>query len=414
MVAAACAPLPLFGEEEPRPTQRLTLIGDRHLYLEAGARTELRVRYHDAEGQPLFGVVDFEIRGDGSGAALTVPAVTTDASGIASVTLDARVGSQAAFEVEASAVDARPVTWSLTIEGPRVPLSPAGSYRIDSRFEVVTGLYEGRLSEVIHDVLELSREPGSFVLEMAAELGSIHEEQASALGPELTDFIANEEPELAARLGLFGPRFAEVSKGFGVSSTMTVTAEGEASHALSGLILTLADRRYPFTLSDLGVASAGVAPMSAHLSDDRARLHVDEHALALPYGALYEAALHRVLPAAVGADSKDFPSFLLEHIPCQTIASWMDDQFGMGLHAGFSACQAAVLAAADEVLGWLEALDHQGIDLVILGEARPVDTTGDGKAEVLLDGVWQGKLELGGTPAARLDASQSPFRAERI
>jgi hypothetical protein len=51
---------------------------------------------------------------------------------------------------------------------------------------------------------------------------------------------------------------------------------------------------------------------------------------------------------------------------------------------------------------------------VILGEARPVDTTGDGKAEVLLDGAWQGKLEHGGAPAARLEASHSPFRAERM
>src|SRR5689334_10340457 len=81
----------------------LTVVGSANVFVGNGAQQAITVRYHDQADTPLAGEVDFAIKGDGGGAALSSAKAVTDKDGNATVTLTTGTGGDAAFTVEASA-----------------------------------------------------------------------------------------------------------------------------------------------------------------------------------------------------------------------------------------------------------------------------------------------------------------------
>ena len=415
LALAACAPLAL--SEEPESTRHeLTVIGDRHLYLDAGTRIELSVRYHDEDGEPGSGIVDFAIRGDAGGARLQSPATTTDSSGVAKVTLDASAGAQASFSVEASALNVSAVEWTITVEAPAAPLDPRGHYRIDSRFDVLSGLQESALSDAIDGVSDFTRDPGTVLLASAAEQGWISEEEARTTAHELTPFLEDQAPLELARLRELGGHFGDVSGDVGVVSTLEIDSDRgmlTGEHVLGGLVITLAGEEHPFSLGELG-AQPEPQHVGLAISDDDGRLIVAEHRFSIPYGVMLELALERILVAQLDEPASDLASFLHEHVPCLPISDWLGDQFHLDPVVADLACRDAVTSAAEDLLAGIEGLDAAGFELVIAGDARPGARRGDGRLGGLMDGSWQGVIEHGGAPTAKLEAHLNEFRGERI
>ncbi|MGZ3405308.1 MAG: hypothetical protein ACXVAN_02610, partial [Polyangia bacterium] len=116
MVAAACGP----GSNAPPdggPPLALDVLDNPQIGLHYGKSTELRVRYHtdDAAAAPVAGATGhFSIFKDPAGSTLTRDAATTDANGIASVTLTAGQ-AEADFRVVATAINAAEADFDIVV-----------------------------------------------------------------------------------------------------------------------------------------------------------------------------------------------------------------------------------------------------------------------------------------------------------
>jgi hypothetical protein len=394
----------------------LTLIGDEVIDARSGDRVELGVRYQDEEGVALFGIVDFELLDDPQRSQLSTRAATTDSSGLARVSLYVYSDSGNAFRVQASALGGDPVTWDIYVVGQSGPLSPAGLYRLDSRFQLGAHLHEGTLSAALEGVAALEDEPGSYLLDRAAELGLISESQARTAGPDLDALLQFQSADDVAQLQALGRHVGDVSRGLTLISTLEVGGEPgarSAQHVLSGVVLSFADQRHALTLDDLGL-SPGEATRLAFQMSGNDRVLLDEHALAIPYAALLEAALFEYVLPTLDGSGRNLISFFHQHYDCGLIADWMSMEFGMDPIVADGSCRDSVTAGADELAARIAALDAEPLELVIAGQAYPLDTTGDGRVDELAEGAWQGFVEHGGRVQATLMANENGFSAGRI
>jgi hypothetical protein len=94
---------------------RLEVVGSSSRIVNEGATEIVEIRYVDANGAPIDGVVEFAIEGDAAGATLSGTASPTDADGIARVHV--RAGTSTDFDLVASAVRAElPAVVTFTVQ----------------------------------------------------------------------------------------------------------------------------------------------------------------------------------------------------------------------------------------------------------------------------------------------------------
>jgi hypothetical protein len=116
MVVAACGP----GSNAPPdggPPLALDVVDNSQIGLHYGKTTDLRVRYHtdDAAAAPVAGAtVHFSIFHDPAGSTLSRDTATTDANGIASVTLTAG-SAETSFYVAATAINAAEADFDVSV-----------------------------------------------------------------------------------------------------------------------------------------------------------------------------------------------------------------------------------------------------------------------------------------------------------
>lgn len=137
--------------------------------LRPGGEATLRVRYTDAESEPIAGgQVDFALTGDGGGATLRAPHATSGADGIAEMRLTAGF-DEAAFHVEVTAEGAGTIRYAVAVSNAGFGSLTTGFENLGSRDasefgDVVVHLYmDGSCSEL---------DP--------AELGPAHKERTVA------------------------------------------------------------------------------------------------------------------------------------------------------------------------------------------------------------------------------------------
>ena len=413
-VAAACVPEPLDDEDHSRVA--LTVLGDPNITLQSGDRYELSVRYHDEDGYPLVGIVDFKFLGDPLGSSLSTPAATTDSTGTARVTLDTFGAEEGSFGVMASAIGGATVTWDVTITSPAEPLSPTGVYRIESRLNVGgDNLRDGALRDALASVEELAADPGAALLSQAAYLGFITEVEAADGGAALTGFVEGEAPEGMARLRAFGRGIDELSRALGLEGTLFIESEHgrfEAEHALSRVVIALGDERHPLSLGELGAQQASPQRLDVDVSEGERTLTLAAHALPIPFATVLERAIDDYVLPSIDDGARDVMNFLHESIDCLAVADWLDLEYDLGPIVADLACRDSVTAIADEIAQRLDALDDEALELIISGQARVVEH--DGEVEALRDGVWEGALEHSGATQAIFGAGTSEFSASRL
>jgi hypothetical protein len=403
------------GPGEGENTFFLTLVGDRNVYVENGERYELQVRYHDRYDEPLAGIVNFTIDGQTRGARLLSTSGSTDSNGVATVTLDARADDQAQFFVEATAPGAGTATWSVTIEQPAAPLDPRGVYQINSTFDLVEGLEEGTVRDVVHGILDFTDDPGTFLLMLAVEhLGWITEDQAKTFGPALTTLIKQNAPDFVNNLLEFGDNFGHIVQNFGVVSELTIRGEftgRTADHKLTGVEFAYGTDQFYFTMGDMDVNNVEAKSVTFSLADNERDVSFGEHSMPFSYGAMLRIALEQVLIPAI-SNQNSLRGLLETYIPCDAVGEWLDERGWNIGQLGEAACAVLITMAATEVMNLIDGLDDVGLHLNIGGTARPVDTNRDGKPDVFLDGRWNGELTYAGRVSTTIDGAR--FRAERI
>jgi hypothetical protein len=413
------------GSEEGNYDSFLTIVGDRSVFLESGDQAELQVRYHDRAGEALHGSVEFVIEGEPSGAYLANAATTTSSEGIASVTIDANNNAQTTFTVRASAADAGSVSWEVTLAEPSIPLDPNGTYAMNSSFDIISGLEEGTVRDVVHGVRDFTQDPGTFLLRLAIEACgstcSLFSGLVDSVGPALTVFLRNLAPDFVDDLLDLGQEFFQIAHNFQIVSELQVTGDS-ANHVTTGIIVASAAGEQLFTMAEMGVEPVAAESVTFSIVNNDRDVEIGEHSLPMAYGAMLKIAIEQVLIPSVDGAPGTLASFLHNRIDCGPVGQFLEDNIpglpvtvlGFVVYDGFDLCVDGINAGSNAIMNRLENLDATGLELVIGGTAQPVSHNSDGTLNVLRNGRWQGNMNYGTAVAATLEGLANNFRAERI
>ncbi len=421
--AAGCASDggPGDGDDAAPGTARLTIIGERTLALENGWSSELRVRYTDADDQPLAGQIDFIFDGDAGGSELSSFSGTTNADGEVSVEFVAGDSGQLTFDIEATAADADAVRWNVQVLQNALEL--AGDYRLSSKFDLASGL-PGTAGQVINTFIDMTDgpyDPATWVLDQVVAnisngtIRDIVDGARPGLDGILNDLLIQNTPDIVARLVQLGDSFGQVAQEFGTASTLRVHAGNDvdgalaAEHILTGLIFEIDAQRYEYALSDFGLAnlSADVA-----FSYDASRISVGAHEFPLAYGTILMVALEQLIIPMIDDSATDLESLLAGLVDCEDVGYEISAFLGFGspsLYEG--ACVLGIGYAADFVEDQIRGIDSVAMRLGIDGSARWIDNNGDRRIDVLQAGTWGGQMTYG---SALAPLGTSTFRGERM
>ncbi|MBE7451135.1 MAG: hypothetical protein HS111_20235 [Kofleriaceae bacterium] len=410
----------------PRPPQEgdafLTVVGEANVFLENGWQQAITVRYHDGDDNPLAGEIDFAIGGSAGGATLSSGSAVTNQHGEATVSVVAGGSGEAAFSVQAVAEYADPASWRIAVRTsqPTGPLDPRGTYRVASNFDLVSGL-PGAIGQVTNTFIDMTDgpyDPATYFLDQAVNAISDSTTRALINGarPAL-DAIVNEairgaSPTIVTDLLEIGNDFGQVARKFGTLSTLEVIDASEglaASHALTHVVFTIDGQSSQFLLSDLGMSDLRAPNLGFTQTD--ARTDVARHQFPLSYGAVLMVALEEVIIPMVDPSATDLESFFNNLINCNSVGATIASYIGVGSSSFYAgACRLGLGYAANYVEGRIRSLDSSALILDVSGNARPMDTNGDRKIDILQNGTWTGSMSYANQPVT---LGASTFRGER-
>lgn len=396
LLATLFAPLSACGEiDEPPPAAHLTIEGVAWIAIPSQTTARLAVRYHDGDERPLAGRVDFAILGEPGGATLSASTAATADDGVATIDFHAPDVAES-FQVRASAADAEPVEWTVTVMrgAPRV----TGSYELTSALDV-RGAAVG-LEAVLLELTDDPHDPASYLLDRIGEsTGGLGAEVLDALRPGLDVSLAlaldAALPGGADRLRAIGDRLAQVVDELEVVSRLSIAeTDGRlrGRHAPIGYRFAIDGEVTAVDAGELGVAMGVGEPLALELARDR--LTIPAHAVPLPLAELLDLALERAVVPALDPDATDLGDLLSRAVGCDVLSAALEDEVGAGLAAASTAlCHAALAAAAELALDRLRQIGGAAAtELHLTGAATAVSRDGDRTADALEDGHWSGTI----------------------
>lgn len=401
----------------------LVILGDRDITLEAGEAAALEVEYRDLEtGDALRGDVEFAIVSDAPPEAeMWDDEVLTDAHGVAEGNLDS--GDRGDYEVvvEASAPDAEPVSWEITVE-PLPPLDPTGTYAMESRLDVASSLpgRAGRAVNLVIDMTDDNADPTLWILERVQEYlpswvpdFDVPYAVALTVNSIILDTAA---PSFVSRITDLGQDFGDVATNFGLVSRFEITGEEDdlsANHAVTGFVVEYGGSAREISLEDdMGAPERTVTGIDVSFSEEDELLEVETHELDVSYGALLVFILEEIL-----LGGEELGSFLESGVGCETLAEELADRVSaipsLATGAIESACGAAIRAGADRAVERILEVDERGLVLELGGDAVASDDNRDRRIDALTGGFWDGAIHAA-RDSADLDRDDASFHAERV
>lgn len=434
--AAACAGGDTGGDDDDdnvNPDEAfLTIVGDRDVFLENGWTHRLVVRYHDGDNEPLAGQVEFNLVGVAGGANLLDASGVTNSDGLVQIDLVAGQNGDSLFTVEASAVSADTVDWQIAVsEGapPLPPLDPTGTYSMDNEFDIVSGL-PGAAGDIINGFIEMTDDPydpATFILDLVIEemdvgfIEDLLDAARPALDGILNDLILSSSPDFVTKLLDIGDKLGQITRNFGLQSTLKVEVvggiEGDdlgATHTITGVNLKVDGIVYKYTMPELSMTNIVVTQVGFRINAGETKVTVDEHSFPLSYGSVIMVALNEIIIPLVDPFASNLEELLSNLVDCYAVGFELADFIGFGspgLYEG--ACEIGISAAASEIENQIRAIDDEALVLSIHGDAKPQDTNTDRKVDVLLNGHWEGTITYGSS-SATLVRDDNTFRGERM
>lgn len=420
------------GDDDPQQPQPgnayLTIVGDTNVFLENGWRQTLTVKYHDANGQPLAGQIDFTVVGNSQGGTIDSPFAVTDANGVATIDVIAGAEGEAAFKIRAVGDYADAVEWSIAVaEGnqPLPPLEPEGTYNLQSELDMVSGL-PGTIGTIVNSFIDMTNDPydpTSWILDqlVAAIDQQWVSDAASAARPALdgflNDLLLQYAPDFVTDILDIGDKFGQIARKFGITSKLAVEKtsgiEGEeykATHTMTGMYFELDGQRYNFSNAELGINDQVVSDLSFRFDKDNGMTVIGAHTFDLPYGAMLLQALNQIIIPMVDPTANSIHDLFVGLVDCQRVGEEVYGYLNIGSVNLFKgACEIGLNAAAGALEDTIRELG--GMDLNIDGTATAKDINADGKVDLLRTGKWNGNVDYFGELASLTDAT---FTGERM
>ena len=399
----------------------LTIVGDSQYFLEGGWRQTLSVRYHDGNDQPLAGQVDFAVMGAPAGATLASAFGVTNADGQVNIDIIAGAQGDAVFKVRAEAEYAEAVEWTIAVTAgtpPPAPLDPSGRYTVHSDLDLVSGV-PGTVGQVINTFLDMTdgpNDPATWIIDLVLEeldnstVEGLIDASRPFLDGLLNDLLLSVAPDFVNDILELGDMFGEVSRNFGVVTTLDVVETGgiegnelTATHTMTGMFFNLQEELFSFSMAELGVANIVREDISFAMEDESV-VNIGAHTFAMPYGALMLLAIEDAIIPMLDPYATDLTDFVGNLVNCYQVGITLEEEIGV-LSSGTyeDLCLTGVTAAVGAIENQITGL--AGMDLNIAGQANPKDTNSDSHVDKLLNGEWTGNVSYFGSEAPLTNAT---------
>jgi hypothetical protein len=430
----ALGPSPTIMPEEGHAYLRI--VGERNVFLATGGSREITVKYVNDAGEGLAGSVAFKIEGNAAGGSLSSGSQVTGPGG--EVRVHVIGGNETAFRVVAEAQYATPVDWAVAVRtnavDPPVPLNIVGTYRVESTFDLATGL-PGKVGQVVNTFIDLTdspNDPTSFLLDLAgkSDVGLNNtlklfrpalDVALNSLLKQLTTLsIDGQRISLVGKFREFGDGFGEVSRKFGLKSQIQIYRDPSdankylAKHTIDGVFFKIKNRRTDKTLAQLNMNNVVVDGIAVTLTGE-SEIAFAEHHLGLNYGQMVLLAVNNILiPLITQNRAMDFGELLVDLIDCYALSSQIADATNISEDLWESVCETTL-----NIVGTLleakiaEIGGTTGSQFRISGTTRPSDSNADGMVDELVGGLWEGRLMLG-AEAATLSRPNQTFTGTRM
>lgn len=401
----------------------LTIQGDTKLFLEPGFQRELSVKYHDANGDALTGEVDFEIIGNAKGATLNRSSSATTVAGTASSKVSLGE-SETIFRVKASADFAKSVEWTVTVnELAAATFDIRGKYELDSQFDVINGLPGGvgKVANAFADMTDGPNDPATWLLDQMIDSDNVALEIfRPILEPLLNELLLSEAPDFVDDLLAVGNRYGQISREFGIISTMEISGDKiessnmKAVHRIKAFDFEIDNKTYIYTMRELGGDVETVDGISVSFDRDQHAVSFGEHTVPLRYGGFLSMAVDDVIVPLVDPNADSLRELFLNDVDCVAVGKGIAEEV-IGTDDGWTkTCRIILEGGASAILKQIREIDEkEQVNMIITGEATLRDRSGNGKADKLTKGQWKGSMEYSGD-RGELASEANPFTGARM
>jgi len=288
-----------------------------------------------------------------------------------------------------------------------VPLTPEGTFSIQSDFDLATNL-PGTAGTVINYFISATDDPDDptkFIVEQvinALPAGSIKNNLQSAVpfvAGYLNDKLLEVAPDFVTKIVEVGDAFGQVAHHFGTIETLEINTYGGAIKTVTGLHFNVDSVDMDFAFADYGIADVRVEGLQVNLAQT-GKLEIPAHKIPMKYGSLLKLAMNQAIIPMIDPSVTDLEGLLKKMINCQAVGQYIYEAIDIGSPSTFeSACNGGLKAGSAAFYKALDNVDTAALEFGLTGTARGVDRNRDGKMDDIQTGIWTGELKYAGTPA---------------
>lgn len=288
-----------------------------------------------------------------------------------------------------------------------VPLTPEGTFAVQSDFDVATNM-PGTAGTVVNYFINATDDPDDptkFIVEQvisALPNGSIKNTLTNAVpfvAGYLNDRLLEVAPTFVTKIVDLGDAFGQVGRHFGTIENLTITAQGAATKTVQGLHFNVDNVDLDFMFKDYGIAEVTVENLAVTL-EPTGKLNFSEHKVPMKYGALLKLALDQAIIPMIDPSVTDLEGLLKTMVNCQAVGAYIYEAIDLGSASTFeSACNAGLKAGSQAFYRALDNIDTAALEFNLAGSARGIDRNRDGKMDDIQTGVWTGEVMYSGSPA---------------
>jgi hypothetical protein len=296
-------------------------------------------------------------------------------------------------------------------------LDASGTYQMASTFDITTNM-PGTVGTIANDFIAATDDPDDptkwivdlLIDQLSGTTKSIAQDAESVVVGYANDEVLSLAPTFVTDIKTVGQDFGDMSKHFGLVSTLAVTSAGQAGsytavHTVTGVHFKIGTVESDYLFADYGAPNITVPGVGVTLATS-GDLTIASHAIPLSYGEILHIGLDAAILPLVDPNATDLQSFFADEIDCGAVGQAVSDAIGFGSAGTYqTACTAGLNYAATFIYGEIDGIDSSPLTFTMAGTAKAFDKNGDGKVDQLATGKWDGTITYVNTPAPMATAT---------
>ena len=290
------------------------------------------------------------------------------------------------------------------------PLDLTGTYAVSSTFDIASNM-PGTVGDVTNQFIDATDSPDDPTLWIVdLILAQLPNGTVKTLAQNAEPFVVgylNDEilqlaPDFVTTIKLVGNDFGDMTKHFGLVSTLQVSKTGtnySSIHTITGAHFKIDTVESDYAFADYGMDNVTVPNVGVTV-DATGKVEIASHAVPLSYGKILRIGLDAAIIPLIDPNAANLDDLLHDLVDCQAVGQAISDAVGFGSAGTYeTACNAGLSAGAKLIYNKIEAIDGSALNFQLAGTAKAFDKNADGKVDSLATGKWDGTLSYASTPA---------------